>query len=128
MCPTKVLGLVSHSSCAVQSDQDDQKVVQAADVAQAAFEGDARQKENGAAESREAPVPAKKEKPADDGHLTEKEGRATGEDYRSFPHTSAHRIDVLTCRLALSLELSTHSCCACLFVQASETQTFNCVP
>jgi hypothetical protein len=59
-------------------EQDDQAVVEAAKVAQEAFEGSSRPKENGTAEPREAPIPPVKDKTDVAGNLTEKEGRSTG--------------------------------------------------
>lgn len=61
----------------MQVEQDDEKVKEAADVAHKAFEGGTGQ--NGVAAPREAPPPsAKKPSETNDGHLTEKETRATG--------------------------------------------------
>ena len=69
--------LLSTCKYIMQVEQDDEKVKEAADVAHKAFEGGTGQ--NGVAAPREAPPPsAKKPSETNDGHLTEKETRATG--------------------------------------------------
>ena len=68
----------------MQSEQDDQAVVEASDVAQQTFaNGDQTQDRASkpqADTAREAPPPPAEKDPKsrDDGTLTEKEGRATG--------------------------------------------------
>lgn len=74
-CPTSKIRDAAWC-CVVQEVQDDEKVKEAADVAQAAFEGS--RTPNGADAPREAPPPAAKKPSDDSGNLTEKEGRATG--------------------------------------------------
>ncbi|CAL8468910.1 g8451 [Coccomyxa elongata] len=60
-----------------EAEQDGEKVKEASDVANAAFEGGTAP--NGAAAPRETPPPALKDKASGkDGQLTEKEARATG--------------------------------------------------